>query len=194
MDDLITQGKVHYVAVSNHTAAQVGAVATALEKVGKDASRRIVAAQNRYSLLERSQVAVEEGGKEEAFLHKCERMGVGVIPFFPLASGMLTGRYRKDNLDSASGRIIDDGAQDTFLTERNLSAVEGLLAVAEEKGVTLAQLAIAWLLSRPQVPSVIAGVTKIEHLEDNAGAAQTELTEEDLTRIDRVLEAAENDE
>ena len=194
MDDLISQGKVNYIAISSHSARQIEAAAKVLRAAGKDASRRIVAAQNRYSLLERDKVAVEEGGKEEGFLKSCERMGIGVVPFYPLASGMLTGRYRKGALDAASGRIIDDGSQKEFLTERNLNVVEGLLALAEEKGVPLAQLAIAWLLSRPQVSSVIAGVTKMEHLEDNVKAPQVDLTADDLTRIDQVLEGADRDE
>ncbi len=112
------------------------------------------------------------------------------MPFFPLASGLLTGRYRKDGLDSVSGRIIDDGTQEEFLTEANLRAVEGLIGMADDKGISLAQLAIAWLLRGPKVPSVIAGVTKMEHLEDNVKAAQVELTEEDLKRIDGILEEA----
>lgn len=190
MDDLITQGKVHYIAVSNHSAKQAEAVAETLKVVGKDISRRIIAVQNRYNLLERDKVAVEKGAREEAFLKSCEKMGVGVIPFYPLASGLLTGRYRKGRLDAASGRIIDDGAQEEFLTERNLNAVEGLVAVAEDKGVTLAQLALAWLLAHPQVPSVIAGVTKVAQLEDNVKAVKVNLTEADLKRIDEVLETA----
>jgi len=190
MDDLISQGKVNYIAVSSHSAKQIDAVAETLKAVGKDASRRIIAVQNRYNLLEREKVAVEKGAKEEALLKSCEKMGVGVIPFYPLASGLLTGRYRKGQLDATSGRIIDDGTQEEFLTERNLNAVEGLVEIAEDKGVTLAQLALAWLLAHPQVPSVIAGVTKMAHLEDNVKAVKVELTEMDLKRIDEALEAA----
>ncbi|MDA0748511.1 MAG: aldo/keto reductase [bacterium] len=187
-DDLVTQGKVRYIAVSNHSAKQMENVVDVMREVGKDKSRRIVAVQNRYNLLERD--AVAEGEKEADFLKAAAKAGVGVVPFFPLASGMLTGRYRKGKIDSASGRIIDDGTQDQFLTESNLDAVEGLMAVAEKKGISLAQLSIAWLLSREGVPSVIAGVTKMEQLEDNVKAPGVALSGAELKQIDEALAAA----
>ena len=190
MDDLITQGKVCYIAVSNHSAAQMNAVQQCLEEVGKDASRRIVAVQNRYSMLERTAVTGEEDGSEPEFLAACDQMKIGLVPFYPLASGALTGRYRRNNLDQATGRIIDDGAQDTFLTERNLNVIEGLIPLAEKKGITLAQLAIAWLLAKSPVCSVIAGVTRMEHLDDNAQASQTQLSEKDMAMIGEVLAQA----
>ncbi|MDP6775499.1 MAG: aldo/keto reductase, partial [Candidatus Latescibacteria bacterium] len=190
-DDVISQGKVHYVAVSNHSAEKMGNAVETMAKVGKDGSRNITAIQNRYNLLERDAVACEEGGKEADLMKAVEKAGVGLIPFYPLASGMLTGRYRKDSLDSASGRIIDDGTQDEFLTEANLNAVEGLIKVAEGKGMSLAQLAIAWMLQNPLIPSVIAGVTKMEQLEDNVKAAQVELSEDDLDQIDEILKDAQ---
>ena len=189
-DDVITQGKVRYVAVSNHSAERMENAVEAMAKVGKDESRKITAIQNRYNLLERDAVASEEGGKEADFLKAVGKAGVGLIPFYPLASGMLTGRYRKDSIDSASGRIIDDGTQDQFLTEANLNAVEGLIQVAEGKGMSLAQLAIAWMLQNPLIPSVIAGVTKMEQLEDNVKAAQVELSKADLKQIDEILAEA----
>lgn len=189
-DDLVTQGKVHYLAVSNHSAGQMEHVVRVMGRVGKDVSRRIVAVQNRYNLLERDQIACEERGKEASFLKAAEKAGAGLVPFYPLASGLLTGRYRKGGLDSVSGRIIDDGTQAEFFTDANLRAVEGLMGMAEEKGISLAQLAIAWLLANAQVSSVIAGVTKMAHLEDNVQATKVALSEGDLKRIDEVLEEA----
>ena len=188
MDDLVTQGKVRYLGVSNHSSRQMGDVADALDRVGKDPSRRIVAVQNRYSLSERDRVASEEGGKEGPFLRAAEKAGAGVVPFYPLASGALTGRYRRENLDTVTGRIIDDGAADEWLTERNLNILEALAGLVQEKGITMAQLAIAWLLAQPGVASVIAGVTRMEHLEDNVKAAQVDLSEDDLKRIEGILE------
>lgn len=187
MDDLVTQGKVRYIAVSNHSAAQMHAVTETLAGVGKDASRRIVAVQNRYNLLQRDRVASDEEGAETAFLQSAADLGVGIVPYYPLASGLLTGRYRKDRLDDASGRIIDDGAQDNWLTDANLDAVEGLIQIAGRKGISLAQLALAWLLSREQVASVIAGVTRMEQLEDNVGAPAVSLEGDDHQDIDAVL-------
>ena len=189
-DDLVSQGKVRYLAVSNHSAKQMGNVVEALEKVGKDVSRRIVAVQNRYNLVQQDALAVEEGGRASVVLKAAARAGVGVIPYYPLASGLLTGRYRKGRLKEAAGRIIDDGDEAEFLTEPYLDAVEGLLEVAESKGISLAQLAIAWLLANEQVPSVIAGVTEMGHLEDNVNAAGVELTDNDMARIDEIVEAA----
>jgi len=192
MDDLITQGKVLYLAVSNHSNRQIADTADALASVAKDSSRRLVAVENRYSLLERDKVAVEKGGDEASFLKARSEDGISIVPFYPLASGMLTGRYRRDNLDSVSGRIIDDGGEKQWLTDRNLDAVEKLAKIAEDKAAassgspkpTLAQLAIAWLLSHEQVASVIAGVTRMEHVEDNARAPQLDLTAEDIARIE----------
>lgn len=189
-DDLVTQGKVNYLAVSNHSAKQLEDAVDVMGEVGADLSRRIVSIQNRYNLLERSKVASQADGDEAALLGAARKAGVGVVPYYPLASGLLTGRYRKGQLDSADGRIIDDKLQDEFLTDANLTAVEGLIEVAEEKGISLPQLAIAWLLSNTNVPSVIAGVSKMTQLEDNVKAAQVELAEEQLTRIDEILEGA----
>ena len=189
-DDLVTQGKVRYLAVSNHSAKQMANVVATLEKVGKDVSRRIVAVQNRYNLVQQDAVAAEDGGRAADLLKAAARAEVGVIPYYPLASGLLTGRYRKGSLEDASGRIIDDGDEAEFLTEPYLEAVEGLLAVAEAKGISLAQLAIAWLLAKEQVPSVIAGVTAMRHLEDNVNAAGVVLADDEIARIDDVVQAA----
>ena len=188
MDDLATQGKVNYIAVSNHSAHQIAQVQDMLRQVGKDVSRRIILVQNRYNLLERSEVTKQDNGNEEEFLSFCHKEGIGIVPFFPLASGLLTGRYRRDNLDKVSGRIMDDGTQDTFLTERNLNAVEKLVPIAEAKRISLAQLPIAWLLSKRSVVSVIAGVTRMEHLEDNAKATKVQLAQEEIAQIEAAAE------
>jgi len=191
MDDLVTQGKAQYLALSNRTAAQIEDEITALQSVASNSSRRIIAVQNWYNLAERVKVATEGKdrmeGNEQAFLDFVYERKIGLVPFFPLASGLLTGRYRRDSIDT-SGRIIQDGGdwKEMFLTERNLQMVEELALIAGRKGCSMAQLAIAWLLSHEVVPSVIAGVTKVEHLEDNAGAANVEFTPDELEEIDRI--------
>jgi aryl-alcohol dehydrogenase-like predicted oxidoreductase len=191
MDDLVTQGKVQYLALSNRTASQIEEESAALSSVVSNPSRRFISVQNWYNLAERVKVANEgddlTSGSEQAFLDFAAKKKIGVVPFFPLASGLLTGRYRKGNLDS-TGRIIEDGGnwKDMFLTERNLNLVEELAAIAERKNCSIAQLAIAWLLSHDVVPSVIAGVTKIEQIENNAGACKVEFTAEELEEIDRI--------
>ncbi len=108
----------------------------------------------------------------------------------PSRGSLLTGRYRRDALDSA-GRLYEEGWRDEFLTERNLALVESLLALAADKGCTLSQLAIAWLLSHDAVCSVIAGVTKIAHLEDNVGAPAVKLSSEELARLDQMTRSEE---
>lgn len=192
LDDLVTEGKVRYIGTSNFSARQLEEVGKVLQQVGKDFSRRVITTQNRYNLLERTRVTAFDrdpkakgDASEENFLDFCRREGIGIIPYYPLASGALTGRYRKGRLDEAEGRIIDDGAQKQFLGERNMDIVEQLVPLAESAGISLAQLAIAWLLHRTEVASVIAGVTSMEQLEDNAKAAAVELSDELLTEIDR---------
>ncbi len=189
MDDLVTQGKVRYIALSNRNSSQIEEETAALASIATNPSRRIIAVQNWYNLAERVKVATEGKdrleGDEQAFLDFVAKKNIGLVPFFPLASGLLTGRYRKGSIDD-SGRIIQDGGnwKDMFLTERNLDLVEKLAEIAESKGCSIAQLAIAWLLSHEVVPSVIAGVTKIEQLEDNAKACTVELSAEELKVID----------
>ncbi|RLC73448.1 MAG: aldo/keto reductase [Chloroflexi bacterium] len=190
MDDLISQGKVRYIAVSNHNAKQIEEAMEALSTVSKDASRRIVVVQNPYNLIERDGVSKEKGGDERAFLEFCREKRIGVVPYFPLASGLLTGRYRRDNLEKVQGKIIYDGMQERFLTDYNLRVVELLDEFVRERGITMAQLAIAWLLTHDEVCSVITGVTRMEHLEDNVKATEVVLSEDDLRIIDEILERA----
>ncbi|MBT4485107.1 MAG: aldo/keto reductase [Candidatus Latescibacteria bacterium] len=191
MDDLVSAGKVLYLAVSNRTTSQIDEEIAALGSVASNPSRRIIAVQNWYNLAERVKVATEgkdrAEGDEQTFLNHVAQLNIGLVPFFPLASGLLTGRYHKGNFD-ASGRIVQDGGtwKDMFLTERNLNLVEELDRIAGKKKCSMAQLAIAWLLSHDVIPSVIAGVTKMEQLEDNAGAPLVEITKEELKEIDRI--------
>ncbi len=191
VDDIVTQGKALYIAVSNRTAAQIAEESAALEKVASNSSRRIIAVQNWYNIAERVKVATEGedrlDGDEGAFLDFVAKRGIGLVPFFPLASGLLTGRYRRGGIDD-TGRIVQDGDywKKMFLTERNLDLVERLAAIAERKGCSMAQLAVAWLLSHEVVSSVIAGVTKMDQLEDNAGAPNVTFTEDELAEIDRI--------
>lgn len=197
MDDLITQGKVRYLGVSNHVTNQIEDVIDTMSTVAKDSSRRIIAVQNCYNLLERGKVSGKRDqarpGDEQAFLDFCRERKIGIVPYFPLASGMLTGRYRRDNVDTVQGKIIYGGAQERFLTDYNLRVVEMLGEFVKEKGINMSQLAIAWLLSHEQVSSVITGVTKMEHIEDNAKAVKVELTQDDLDKIERILEEAKQE-
>ena len=185
-DQLINQGKVRYVAVSNRTQAQLEAEQRALASVATNRARRIIGVQNHYNMLQRPKVSAKDAptiADERAFLTYLAEAQIGLIPYVPLAVGLLTGRYRKGKLD-ASGRLAEEGWAKEFLTDRNLDLVEQLLPMAERKGCTLAQLAIAWLLTHEVTASVIAGVTKMAHLEDNAGAVHVEFTEDELNEIE----------
>jgi aryl-alcohol dehydrogenase-like predicted oxidoreductase len=191
-DQLVRQGKVRYLAVSNRTVAQLEQERNALAKVASNSSHRIIGVQNGYNLLQRSRVSslgdTSTISDEEAFLDYISQKQIGLIPYVPLAVGLLTGRYRKDNLDS-TGRLskqVGEAWRDEFLTERNLNLVEELDVIAKDKGCTLAQLAIAWLLSHNVVCSVIAGVTKMEQLEDNVGAVSVSFTQSELEKLDRL--------
>jgi len=188
LNQLIDQGKVLYLAVSNRTAEQLKADVDALAAVAPNASRRIIGVQNAYNMLQRPKVSAKsspEPADEQEFLDYLTKQQIGLIPYIPLAVGLLTGRYRKDQLDD-SGRLVEEDWAKEFLTKRNLELVEKLLAIAERKGCTLAQLAIAWLLAHDVTASVIAGVTRLAHLEDNAGAVNVKLTAEDTAEIDQL--------
>ncbi len=190
-DDLVSEGKVLYLAVSNRTVSQLEQESITLAAVASNSSRRLIAVQNWYNLLQRAKVSSKDGATQEdeqQFLAYLEKKQIGLVPFVPLAVGLLTGRYRKDKMDE-SGRLSEEANESwrsEFLTDRNLELVEKLESIAKRKGCSLAQLAIAWLLSHQAVSSVIAGVTKIEHLEDNAGAISVSFSDEELEDIDRL--------
>ncbi|MBN1872784.1 MAG: aldo/keto reductase [Anaerolineae bacterium] len=185
LNTLVSQGKVRYLAVSNRTSAQLAVESSALAAVAVNPSRRIIGVQNAYNVLQRPRVAAQTGATladEADFLTYLAENQIGLIPYIPLAVGLLTGRYRKGNLDNA-GRLMEESWAKEFLTEDNLERVENLVVIAERKECTLAQLAIAWLLAHDVTTSVIAGVTKMAHLEDNVGAINVILTAEDMEAI-----------
>lgn len=198
LDDLVSQGIIHYPGISNAHGINLRDAAAALARVGKDASRRITVVENYYNLLHPYQVGRglwtdwARGSSEQAFFTDLERLGCGLIPFWPLSAGALSGRYRKANLAErlAAGQL-DPAFRAQYLEGRTFDAIEELALVAERKGVTLAQLAIAWLLTKPQVSSVINGVTRIEQLEENAAAAHISLSTEDVAVLEQIAATAE---
>ncbi len=191
-NQLVNQGKVRYLAVSNRTATELEQESGALEAVAANPSRRIIGVQNAYNMLQPYKVSALKNGStksdETAFLDFLKKKQIGLIPYIPLAVGLLTGRYRKGVIDT-SGRLseyADEEWRNEFLTSRNFDLIEKLNVFAENKGCNLAQLAIAWLLSHDVVSSVITGVTKIEHLKDNVGAISVSLTKNDLAELDKL--------
>ena len=138
---------------------------------------RFVSVQNHYSLLHRD--------AERDVLPECERSGLAFLPYFPLANGLLTGKYRQGQPPPEGARLT--GRSGNWLTEENLARVEALIRFAEARGHTILELATAWLLARSAVASVIAGATKPEQVRANAAAAGWSLTAEELAEIDAII-------
>jgi|KBSSwiStaDraftv2_1062776.scaffolds.fasta_scaffold24213_4 aryl-alcohol dehydrogenase-like predicted oxidoreductase len=181
LDDLIAAGKIRYIACSNlETWRVVDAVWTARS----NGLHPFIAAENQYSLLARE--------AEADMIPALEHQGLGFLPYFPLASGMLTGKYTRGGASGASGRLADNFLRlgDVFMSERNFDIVEALDAFARERGHTLLELAISWLASKPVVSSVICGATKPEQVEQNVAAAGWALTPEELADIDKISRPA----
>ena len=171
LEDLVRAGKVREIGCSNFSADQLREAEAAAR-----GGARFVSVQNEYSLLHRE--------PEAEVLPECERLGVAFLPYFPLASGLLTGKYRKGQPLPEGTRIADRGYRSDVLTDQNLDVVEALVRFAEARGRTLLELAFSWLLARPAVASVIAGATSAAQLRANAGAAGWRLGEAELAELD----------
>jgi aryl-alcohol dehydrogenase-like predicted oxidoreductase len=169
LDELVGAGKVRHVGHSNLNAVQIDEVDAICRERG---FARPVSAQNQYSLLRRE--------AEEELLPTCERLGLGVLPFFPLASGLLTGKYRRGQPRPPGTRLSD--REDVF-TDEKFDRLEALEEFARERGVSLLQVAISGLLAQPAIVSVIAGATKPEQVRANVAAAEWEPTAEDVAAL-----------
>lgn len=178
LDDAVRAGKVREIGCSNFSVEQLREAATAV----KPAAARFVSVQNEYSLFERA--------PEQGVLAECERQGLAFLPYFPLASGLLTGKYRR-NAPVPPGRLSGGGRYGDLLTDQNLATVEELIAFAEGKGRTLLELAISWLLAHGVVASVIAGATKPAQVRANASAAGWALDASDLAAVDTIMRRAD---
>ena len=173
LDDLVTQGKVRYIGNSNFTGWQI---ADADWTARSEHLNHFVSAQNNYSLLERK--------VEFEVTPACERFGLGVLPFFPLASGLLTGKYRRGEAPGADTRLAAWGARgQAALSDKNFDKLEALSGYAEARGHDLLELAFAWLLGHGVVSSVIAGATKPEQVKANAAAGSWKMTPEEVAEV-----------
>jgi aryl-alcohol dehydrogenase-like predicted oxidoreductase len=176
LDDLVTQGKVRYIGVSNTPGWQIADGDWIARTEG---CARYISCQNKFSLL-------EQGAAAEV-LPACERFGVGFLPYFPLASGLLSGKYQRgakpvaDSRFGALGTGFGDGMDDA-----KLAVVEALEAWAKARGRTVLELAFAWLLGHGVVGSVIAGATRPEQVRANAAAADWTLTPEEMMEVGRI--------
>jgi len=177
LDDLVSQGKIRLIGCSNFSAAQLTqAHATAL----RCHLHPFVSAQNEYSVLRR--------GVEREAIPAMRASGMGLLPYFPLASGLLTGKYRRDAIPAGTRLATPRPHEAKFQTEANWALIEMLDSYCGERGRSLLALAFSWLLSEPVVSSVIAGATKPEQVEQNAAAARWILTPAERTDIDRICE------
>jgi len=174
MDGLVKAGKVREIGCSNFSAEQLDEAARA----SKPGAARFVSVQNEYSLLHRE--------PERSVLPACERLGLAFLPFFPLASGLLTGKYQPGKPAPADSRLSLSWTS-RFTTDKNVQVAEALKAFATARHHTLLELAFSWLASRPQVVSVIAGATSPEQVMANAAAVNWSLTKEDFAEIDRLV-------
>ncbi|MFL5468979.1 MAG: aldo/keto reductase [Gemmatimonadaceae bacterium] len=179
LDELVRAGKVKEIGCSNFSAEQLREASDAASR--KDGSARFVSVQNEYSLLNRE--------PEEGVLDECERQQMAFLPYFPLKSGLLTGKYRKGQPIPEGSRVAKYERYRKVLTEENLDRVEALAEYAESKGHTILELAVSWLLAHRVVASVIAGATSADQVRANVTAADWQLEEDDLEEIDNVLRA-----
>jgi aryl-alcohol dehydrogenase-like predicted oxidoreductase len=174
LDEMVRAGKVREIGCSNFSVEQLREAQTASAASG---GARFVSVQNEYSLLERE--------PEQGVLAECVRQGIGFIPYFPLASGLLSGKYRQGQ-PLPEGRL-GESRYSVLLTEENLARVERLITFAEGRGHTLLELAFSWLLARPAVASVIAGATRPEQVHANAAAAGWRLDAAEMAQVDALL-------
>lgn len=176
LDDLVRAGKVRYVGASNFLAWQLARANLMAEMRGWSP---FVVIQAHYHLLERS--------LEKELLPYCRSQGVGLIPYFPLAGGFLTGKYRRGQPAPAGSRGESNKYVQQYMTDAGYTLVERLGEWATQRGHTVGEAAHAWLLGHPEVSSVISGVTRLEQMQENAKAAEWVLTPEEIQQIDQML-------
>src|SRR5262249_43708245 len=176
LDDLVRQGKVRYIGCPNLPAWEVVEAQWTSRHHNLES---FICCQDEYSLVQR--------GIDRELEPAMQKYGMGLLPFFPLASGLLTGKYKRGTAAPAGTRFATtQRLADRYGTEANWAIVEALEAFCKKRGHSLLELAFSWLLARPCVASVIAGATKPEQLAQNIKAAGWALSSEDLAEIDRI--------
>lgn len=177
LDDLVRAGKVRYIGCSNLRPWEVveAAFTAELAKTGA-----FVSAQEEYSILKRA--------VETDMLPVARRYGLGLLPYYPLANGLLTGKYSRARMPEGARLTVDPAYGDhAYVNERNFETVERLTAFAAARGHSLLELAFCWLLAEPLTASVIAGATKPEQISGNVAAASWKLTDDDMAQIAGML-------
>lgn len=176
LDSLVRSGKVRYIGCSNYSGWQLA------DSIGISRGKGLasyVSAQNQYNLLDRS--------IERELIPACRHYGVGILPFFPLASGFLTGKYRKGVQPPKDTRL---GAMkplaDRVLNDANFATLERLEQFAASHGHSVVEFAIGWLVAKPEISSVISGATRPEQVSENVKAVACKLNEDELEEIDKI--------
>jgi len=181
LEDMVRSGKVRYIGASNFAAWQLCRCNDIAERFGWE---RFATVQIHYNLLERQ--------AEREILPCCRALNVGFLPYYPLAGGLLTGRYQAGREPPADSRVAfvywARDYFDQYATDANFAAIGTLNAFAQERGHTLLELALAWLLAQPGVSSVITGVSKVEHVTPDARAAAWHLNAEEQAEIQSCLQ------
>jgi aryl-alcohol dehydrogenase-like predicted oxidoreductase len=172
LNELVEAGKVREIGCSNFSAEQLREAEAAVAA----GAARFISVQNHYNLLER--------GDEVEVISECERLGIAHLPFFPLASGMLTGKYSRNEPPPEGTRLQKAKSMGSVLSAENFDVIEALSAWAAERGHSLLELAFAWLLAKPVVSSVIAGATKPAQVAANAAAGDWRLTPDEVAEVD----------
>jgi len=180
LDELVRAGKVREIGASNLSAEQLREARRAVEP----GAARFVSLQNEYSLIQRA--------PEQGVLEEVARQRVGFLPYFPLASGILSGKYTRNRPAPAGTRLaqIETPLSTRFLTEHNLELAETLAGYAERRGHSLLELAFAWLRAHREVASVIAGATSPQQVQANVAAAAWSLSASELREIDELVPRA----
>lgn len=175
LDDLISQGKVRYIGNSNFSAWQACEAAWTAKSAG---TAPFVSVQPKYSMLDRE--------IEAELVPFCEKYGLGILPYFPLANGFLTGKYRRDQPPPEGARL--SGNDRGTLSAHNFDVLEGLEAFAGERNHTILDLAFAWLLAGASVSSVIAGATSAQQVISNAKTSGWHLASKDVNEVNAILD------
>ncbi|WP_328853820.1 aldo/keto reductase [Micromonospora globbae] len=176
LDDLVRSGKVRYLGNSNFSGWQIADADWVASSNGRS---RFISAQNHYSLVHRD--------VEAEVVPACERFGLGLLPFFPLANGLLTGKYRRGEAPPAGSRLAGGGRYAERLAAANWDVIEAIGRYADERGLSMLQVAIGGLAAQPAVTSVIAGATTPEQVRANAEAGAWQPTDEDLDALRVIL-------
>jgi aryl-alcohol dehydrogenase-like predicted oxidoreductase len=176
LDDLITQGKVRYIGSSGFASWQIALSQNISEQYGWN---KFVTEQPHYHMLVRE--------TEKEILPASEYFGIGILPYFPLAGGFLTGKYQRGHEIPKGSRGETSSYVQSYLSDKNFTILEQLSTFTKAHEHTMTELAHAWLLANPNVSSVISGATEVEQIQENVKGVEWAMTDEELAEVDQIL-------